>query len=467
LTTTLPTKSFAAAVSGCAACLDKDPLRHHPGRMRITRTPDAVVLATATRTEKVKIEFRIPCESGETWTAVVDATGTSRLAKALRPLAGGKKNGNATIAIDRAERSLVLGGGGQRLSIPACEPMIEETAAAAGETFSVVGAADLAERIAAALTFCNPTMYQTIGKGPFVYFHDAEGGLVVPAVVATDGHRLFVDGDARDCSDAKFVFQVAADDWKPAAKALDTRFDTVRLVRTAVPRPTEEEPNGQEQKYLTRLVFESTDRQVEMTVEEPQTSLPHWAGFLPRETSNPDLSITCDRDELAAAVKAVSSVSAAKGATCMLRADPTTGVLRILAQTDFDGGMAQQEIAAEVRQAPAGYVHLNGKYVLDALGAVRTDQVRLCQDAFPLDAVRFIEVASEKTELRPRGIVTMPVRGHDPVDEADEAAGGPAETSAVTAGTEGLPTAETQADNREEVQPAADSGTTATATVAA
>ena len=55
------------------------------------------------------------------------------------------------------------------------------------------------------------------------------------AVVATDGHRLFVDGDARDCPDAKFVFQVPGDDWKPATKALATSIDAVRLLRIAIP----------------------------------------------------------------------------------------------------------------------------------------------------------------------------------------------------------------------------------------
>jgi hypothetical protein len=416
LTTIIPCKPLVAAVSACAACLDKDPLRHLPGTMRITRMPDTLILATTTRTEKVRITMRIPCEPGEAWDAVVDADGATRLAKVLRPLAG-KKNGCASVEVARGDKGVTVTASSQRITVPACDPMQEDPARAAGDVVDVAGAQDLAARIAEAMTFCNPTMYQMIGKGPFTYFHHAEGGLVVPAVVATDGHRLFVDGDARDCADAKFVFQVTGDDWKPAAKALDTRFDAVRLVRTPVPRPAEENGNGQEQKYLTRLIFESADRQVEITVEEPQTSLPHWAGFLPRETSNPDLSITCDRDELAAAVKAVSSVSALKGSVCMLRADPTTGTLRILAQTDHDGGMAQQEIPAQIHHPPPGYLHLNGKYMVDALGAVRTNRVRLCQHAFPLDAVRFVEVAPEGTELRPRAIVTMPVRGRDPVEE--------------------------------------------------
>jgi hypothetical protein len=425
MTTIVPCKLFATAVTACAACLDKDPLRHLPGRMRITRTPDTLVLATATRTEKVKVAFRIPCEPGETWVAVVDADGTTRLARALRPLAGGKKNGNATIAIDRAERSLVLVGGGQRLSIPACEPMIEETAAAAGETFSVVGATDLAGRLAAAMTFCKPAEYRTIAKGAFVHLFDSPDGLTIPAVVATDGHRLFVDGDARDCTDAKFVFQVPGDDWRSAAKALTPVLRAVRLSRTAVPQPAGEDGRRPQEKWLTSLVFEAADRRVEVMIVEPDTSLPHWAGFIPRETSNPDLSITCDRDDLAASVKAVSSVSALKVATCMLRADPTTGTLRILAQTDHDGGMAQQEIAAQVAHAPQGYLHLNGKYVLDALGAVRTDRVRLYQHAFPLDAVGFDEVVPDGVEMRPRGIVTMPVRGTDPPEtKAQEQANG-------------------------------------------
>ena len=166
-----------------------------------------------------------------------------------------------------------------------------------------------------------------------------------------------------------------------------------------------------------RLRFEAADRLVEVAVDEPETSLPHWAGFVPRETNNPDLSITCDRNDLARAIKAVSSVSAAKGAVCMLRADPTKGTLRILAQTDHDGGMAQQEIAAQVEHAALGYVHLNGRYVLDALGAVRTDRVRVWEHASPLDAVRFAEVVPEGMDLRSRAIVTMPVRGRDPVEE--------------------------------------------------
>ena len=417
MTTIIPCKAFAGAVAACAACLDKDTMRVHPGRMRITRKADALVLATATRTEKVKLTFRIPCEPGETWVAVVDADGTSRLAKALRPLASGKKNGNATIEIERAERSIVLVGGGQRMSIPACDPMTEEATPATGETLGIADAADLAERIAGAMVFANPGEYRSIAKGPFICFAEVEGGLAVPAVVATDGHRLFVDGDARDCSDAKFVFQVPGDDWKPATKALATNFEAVRLLRTTIPQPAPEDGKTPPEKWIARLVFESADRRVEIALAEPETSLPHWAGFLPRETNDPDLSITCDRDELAAAVKAVSSVSNEKGAACMLRPDAAAGVLLILTRTDHDGGMAQREILADVTNAPTGCVHLNGRYMLDCLAAVRTDRVRLFQHSAPLDSVRFIEEVPEGTQLRMRGMVIMPIRGHDPVEE--------------------------------------------------
>ncbi|MBI5486494.1 MAG: hypothetical protein HY905_04100 [Deltaproteobacteria bacterium] len=430
MTTIIPCKAFAGAVIACAACLEKDTMHHHPGRMRITRSADALVLATATRTEKVKLTFRIPCEPGEAWVAVVDADGTSRLAKAMRPLASGKKNSNATIEIERTERSLVLVGGGQRMSVPACEPMLEETTPTTGETFSVAGAADLPDRIAQAMVFANPGEYRSIARGPFAYFSETDGELTVPAVVATDGHRLFVDGDAGDCRDAKIVFQVPGDDWKPATKALATDFDTVRLVRTSIPQPADENGKKPPEKWLTRLVFEAADRRVELAVVEPEISLPHWASFVPRETNDPDFSITCDREELAAAVKAVSSVSHEKNAACMLRADPAAGILRILAQTDNDGGMAQREIPAEVGHSPTKYVHLNGRYMLDCLAAVRTDRVRLFQHSAPLDSVRVIEVAPEGTRLRMRGMVIMPIRGIDPVEEAT-ATGADAERAAV------------------------------------
>jgi hypothetical protein len=430
LTTMIPTRPFIEAVTACASCLEKDPLRLHPGQMRIARDADALVLATATRTEKVKVAFRIPCALGKAWVAVVDAAGTSRLAKALRPLAGGRKSGNATIGIERTERSVVLVGGGQRMSVPACDPMTEETASTTGETFGIVGATDLAERIAEAMVFANPGEYRSIAKGPFVYLTEVDAGLAVPAVVATDGHRLFVDGDARDCPDAKFVFQVGGDDWKPATKALATDFDSVRLVRTIVPQPAPEDSKTPPEKWLTQLVFEAADRRVVIAVAEPETSLPHWAGFLPRETNDPDFCVTCDRDELAAAVKAVSSVSNEKGAACMLHADPAAGVMHILTRTDHDGGMAQREIPAEVHHSPTGYLHLSGRYVLDCLAAVRTDKVRLFQHSAPLDAVRLIEVVPEGTKLRPRGMVVMPIRGIDPVEEAT-ASGADVEHGAV------------------------------------
>ncbi|MBI5500822.1 MAG: hypothetical protein HY907_11310 [Deltaproteobacteria bacterium] len=425
LTTIVAAKPLAGALGACAWCLEKDPLHFHPGRTRIARVPDALVLATATRTEKVKLRFRISCEPGETWMAVVDAAGTSRLAKALRPVIAGRKNGGATVEIERTERALVLAGGGQRMSVPACEPMPEDAEAPrAGEATSVAGARDLASRIADAMTFCKPAEYRAIAKGPFVYLAAGDGGLVVPVVVATDGHRLFVDGDARDCADAKFVFQVPGDDWKPAARAMVESFDFVRLVRTVVPQPAEEDGKKAQEKSLWCLVFESADRRVEIAVGEPETSLPHWAGFVPRETANPDLSVACDRDELAAAVKATAGVSSENGAACMFRADPATGLLRIATYTDADGGTAQREIAADIRHAPAGFVHLSGKYVLDALGAVRTDRVRIWQHAAPLDAVRLIEVAGDGATLRPRAMVVMPIRGHDPVEStsADESA---------------------------------------------
>ncbi len=418
MTTTIPCKPFAAAIAACTWCLEKDPLRHHPGRTRIARLPDALVLATTTRTEKAKVEFRIPCEPGATWVAVLDADGTSRLAKALRPMAGGKKYGHAAIQIERAERALVVAGSGQRISIPACEPMIEETGPTAGDVLAVVDSRDLAERIAEAMVFANPGEYRSIAKGPFVCLAEAEGGLAVPAVVATDGHRLFVDGDAHGCTDSKFVFQIHGDDWKPATKALATDFDAVRLVRTAIPQPAETDGKKPPERWLARLVFEAADRRVEVAVTEPETSLPHWAGFLPRETAEPDLSVTCDRDELAAAAKAVSSVSNEKGAACMFKADPATGALHIVAYTDHGGGMAQREIPAKVAHSPSGYLHLSGRYVLGCLAAVRTDEVRLFQHSAPLDAVRFIEVVSDGTKLRPRGMLVMPIRGHDPVEEA-------------------------------------------------
>ena len=418
MTTHVTFKQFVGAIGACAACLERDPLRHLPGRMRVTRAADALVLATSTRTDKVKMAFRIPCDPGDSWVAVVDADGTSRLARALRPLAGAKKNGCAMIDLERGERSLVLAGDGQRIVVPACDPVPDDALPAACETIALLGAGDLLTRLAQAMTFCNPVGYQPIAKGPFVHLAATDGGLAVTTVVATDGHRLFVDGDARDCGKATHVFQVPGDQWKAVAKATDGSFEAGRLVRTSIPRSSDEETRDQPTKYSTRIVLESADRRVELAVDEPETQLPHWAGFVPREMGDPDLSVICSRAALAAAVKSAIGVARLRNSACMLRGRAEQGLLCLCAQTDFDGGIVQREIPAEVQHAPSGYVHLNGRYLLDALAATRTESVRLFQHSAPLDPIRIAEVVPAGAELRARGMVVMPIRGHDPV-EAD------------------------------------------------
>jgi hypothetical protein len=435
--TLVPSKPFAAAMVACAACLEKDPLRHHPGRLRIRRTNNEVVLATATRTGKVRMTFRFACEPGDPWVAVIDADGTTRLAKVLKSVATGtpKKNGNGGGAeIEGTETSLVVSAGGQRITLHVGDPQEEEPGPPDGATRIVTNAADLASRIAGAMPFCAPAEYRDVAKGPFVYLRDADDGmLVVPAIVATDGHRLFVDGDARDCGDTLTVLRVPGDNWSSAARALDTDFDRVRLVRTVIPQSAcdGDDEKSPADKHLDHLVFESADRELRILLEEPQTSLPHWAGFIPRETSPADFDVNCDKADLARAVKAVGSGSKLSPKSCMLKALPGRNVLRIRS-ADLDGNAVEQEIDAEIRGASTMNVHLNPEYVLDALGAVGTKQVRIRQSLPPLDPVRFLEVTPEGMERRPRGIIVMPVRGNDPPEEAENTEQAEAEQAAAS-----------------------------------
>ncbi|MDI7266609.1 MAG: hypothetical protein QME96_01275 [Myxococcota bacterium] len=436
--TIVASKPFAAAAAACSACLEKDPLRHHPGRLRVGRTRDALVLATATRTEKVRISFRIPCEAGEPWVAVLDADGAARLAKALKSIAAGspRKNGNGGgVEIVRIETTLAVSAGGRRVTLHAGNPQDDESGPPDGDTRIVTGDGDFASRIRRAMPFCAPAEYRDVVKGPFVYFRDADdGSLAVPVVVATDGHRLFVDGDARDCADTDTVLRVPGESWPSAARALDAGFERVRLVRTVVPQSAcdgddEKKPAD---KHLDHLVFESADREVRILLEEPQTSLPHWSSFVPRDTEAAGLDVTCDKADLARAAKAAGSGSRLSSKSCMLKAQPERGMLRIRS-ADPDGSAVEQEVDAEVRGASDVWVHLNPKYVTDAIGAMGTQKVRIRQMHPPLAPVRFLEVAPGGVELRPRGIIVMPVRGNDPPEESRAENAGEAEIEQTAA----------------------------------
>ncbi|MBN1772546.1 MAG: hypothetical protein JXB32_14850 [Deltaproteobacteria bacterium] len=412
--TLIAARPLAEAVIACAACLEKDPLRHHPGRLSLGHDAGALVLATSTRSGRVRMSFRIPCSPGATWSVLLDSDTASRLARALRPFGTAKANGAAQLQLQRLDQSLAVLAGVQRLTFPVREPELED--APVVETVTDVVAADLSARIAGAMAFTSAGDYRSIAKGPFLYFAQAGGGLAVSVVVGTDGHRLFVDGDARDGTGADTVLQVAGEDWKPAAKAMGTRFDTVELARAPTRRTGQDGAGPEQARQPTFLVFRSADRSVHLAAAEPETTLPRWSGFLLDRHEDSDLVVRCERDALAAAVKAVSVVGTRRNAACMLRGLRERGILQVCVQVD-DGAVVRQDVAADVHRAPAGYLHLNGRYLQDALAAVRTPTVQLLQHATPLDAVRLVEVGSEAGDLRPRGIVIMPIRGHDPVEE--------------------------------------------------
>ncbi len=431
MTTIVPGRALATAMAACAACLDKDTVRHSPGRTRITRTGDAVVLETASRTGRVRMSFRIPCDQGDPWVAEFDAESTARLARALRAIPGGrsKKAANGGGAeIERTETALVVSFAGQRVTVQTRVPAGDEPEPPGSETRIVADTSDLASRIAAAMPFCAPGEYRDVAKGPFAYFRGStDGHLVVPVVVATDGHRLYVDGDARDSVDAETVLRVPGDIWPSAAKALDAQFETVRLVRTAIPSPASEGEAAERpaDRHLDHMVFESADREVRVLLEQPLTSLPRWAGFVPRESGAAGFDVVCDKAELARAMKMAATGSRLSAKSCMLRALPERGLLRVRS-ADLDGNAVELEVEAVVAGASRPYLHLNPKYVLDALGAVGTGKVRIRQAFPPLDPVRILEVADDGSEPRPLGLVVMPVRGNDPPEEDEDV--GTAET---------------------------------------
>jgi hypothetical protein len=337
------------------------------------------------------------------------------------PAAKSRKDANGGgVEIERTGTSLVVSAGGQRITLHAGDPQDETPGPPDGQSRPLVGAVDLASRIGDAMTFCAPAEYRDVAKGPYVYLRDApDGTLVVPVIVATDGHRLYVDGDARDCADGDTVLRIPGDNWPSAARALDAAFERVRLVRTVIPEPACDGDGSEKpaDRRLDHLVFESPDREVRVLLEEPQTTLPHWASFVPRETGDCRFDVTCDKTDLARAAKAASPASRLSSKTCMLKQVRDRGMLGIRSD-DLDGGTVVQEIDAGIQGASDLHVHLNPKYVLDALGAIGTQKVRIRQALPPLDPVRFLEVDEQGTEPRPRAIVVMPVRGHDPTEEA-------------------------------------------------
>jgi len=344
--------------------------------------------------------FRVPCDPGDPWAAVLDANGASRLAKVLRSATTSKKKKSGaaeSVDIERSATSLVVSVGGQRVTLHAGDVQDEEPGPVDGEARVLDGVGDLVSRIARAMTFCAPAGSRDLTRGPHLYLR-AAGTCRIPVIVSTDGHRMFMDGEVGDCAEATTVLRVPGDNWRSAVRALDTTFDRIRVVRSAIV--------GSVDKHLDYLVFESTDREVRILLETPQVRLPGWSGYIPPDSIPAAFDVTCNKADLVRGIKAIPQKNgSSEGRVAIAQAAHS---LNLQAGTADD--LIEQSLNAEVAGAQGTGVTLAPRYVLDALAVVGTERVRIRQVA-ALDPVRFLEVGVSETWTTRRlsGIIVMPV----------------------------------------------------------
>ena len=91
MTTTVPGKALSGALAACAHCIGHDPARWNMPPLTLARTASALLVRTGTRSGDVGITFRIPCETGGSWTVEIagkEVKGLANVGDFIRLIAG-------------------------------------------------------------------------------------------------------------------------------------------------------------------------------------------------------------------------------------------------------------------------------------------------------------------------------------------------------------------------------------------
>jgi hypothetical protein len=400
-------KPFVEAVLAAAHCLQHDPLRHTPGRMRLTSRPEGIEIRTGTRNGAVEIVWRMPCVPDGPGDVEMEAADVIRFAKLLRPLKG------ATVELSVTDSRVEVTADSRRLALPvrAAEPIAAPPASGVTHV-PLRNFQTLVERIADAVPICSMDPSRPVTSAAHLHIAEGAESAEVVLVAATDGHRLFADGDLEDGESLPLVLDLAAESWKPVTKALSANLRSAWLVQ--FPTPAGEE--GPPPRRRARLEFVGEDRVVALELREPLIALPRWSAVVPTERGAPAFEVVLERAALLAAAKLhlADRLSTSK---CMLRPDPMRGVLRVLSGAET---VLQQDLPARVLASPRSALHLNARYLVAALDRVRTDLVRIRQMDSPIGPVRFHDHGLRPAFQTVRTQVVMPVRGVDPVEHEVE-----------------------------------------------
>jgi DNA polymerase-3 subunit beta len=194
-----------------------------------------------------------------------------------------------------------------------------------------------------------------------IYFHvpviEGDGGPL--RAVATDGHRL-ARVDHTGSSSAKRGSQTEI---LPPAGVIVPRKAVAEIGKLA-------EAAGEESVTVevstTKIRITAGD--TVLTSKLIDGTFPDYSRVIP--TTN-DKLITLDRDDLAAAVDRVATISSERGRAVRLSLTP--GQMR-LSVSNPDAGEASEEIAADYDGAPIE-VGFNARYLVDILGQIEADTV--------------------------------------------------------------------------------------------
>ena len=410
MTTTVPSKALSGALAACAHAIGHDPARWNMPPLTLARTANAFLVRTGTRSGDVGITFRIPCETGGSWTVEIAGKEVKGLAKTLRPT-GSRSADSPPVVIEHHGLHLVLVAGNRRISVPVKQvddevPEPKRTIA----RFPVVRFDDLADRIGAAMSWCCAAPGRDLVQGVHLYPRSTNESLDIPVMVATDGHRLLIDGDVSKTTELPDVFRIGIEGWTAASKAMAGKFTGIDYIHEV--HGAENVPGGPTPNAKMHLVFTAGDRVVQVRLDRPNGTLPSWTSFLP-PVEGDEFDVTCDRDDLLRVVKSASAMSTGSSPSCSMRPGIDGNALRI--RVEGTSGNMEEDVAAEIRSTSACRVCVNPRYVTEALEMVRSPRIRIIQHESPLGAMRFLETPD--TASTARTIVVMPVRGGDEREE--------------------------------------------------
>ncbi len=230
--------------------------------------------------------------------------------------------------------------------------------------FPVVPGGDLADRLGAAMSWCGTGPGRELVSGVHAYIRSTNTGIDVPVVVATDGHRLLVDGDIEKTTELPDVFRFPAESWAAASKAMATRFTSVEYVHQVHGREDVRDVPPSDRTYL---VFSGDDRVVRLRLERPTAALPTWKSLVTPVDGEHDLDVVVDRDQFARVARSASGIGSGSNRNCSIHEGTDGRCIRIRAEGT--GGSMEEVVGAEIRSAPEMSVFLNAAYLEEREGS--------------------------------------------------------------------------------------------------